>query len=478
MSYRHALLLAACCSALSAFAQGSVAEAPAAPGPTVLRPDERRAERPIAFDVLGRPVEVSLRFDPSFEQRRNFDLDSRRQRDRNIIEHELKADARWRLGNDVTAFVQGVVLAERRKSRSDGSVTRAESFERGQTWLLIDRVGGLPLSVQAGRVALIDRRAWWWDDDLDAVRLYYTPGDWRVETGLARELGRISTDARLDPEVRGVTRWFGHASRRWAPRHTLEAFWLVANDGSGPPSPGALFDDGQQDASDARLRWIGARAAGELRFESEHRLSYRADAARLSGSESLTSFTDTPDERLQAGATTTRRVGGHAWDVGGQWVLPGTLRPSINLGLANGSGGARSGSRDRNFRQTGLQENKARVAGVKRLRYYGGLLDPQLSNLRIASAGAGFRFLNNSSAELLVHRYRQRVASTTLAGSRLSQDPTGLSRDIGRELDLYFAFREWRHVELTLLLARFRPGLAFERRDAAHSFELGLALHF
>jgi alginate production protein len=171
-------------------------------------------------------------------------------------------------------------------------------------------------------------------------------------------------------------------------------------------------------------------------------------------------------------------VRGNAWDIGGQWVLPGALRPSLHLGLANGSGGARNGSQDRSFRQTGLQENKGRVAGVKRLRYYGALLDPQLSNLRIASAGAGLRFLNNSSAEVLVHRYRQPVASTTLVGSRLSPDPSGLARDIGREVDLFFALREWRHVELTLMLARFRPGAAFTVRDAAHSIELGVALNF
>ena len=485
MKHCLTLLAAVCCCAGTALAQGAppTAEAQeAAPqSPASVRPDERRAEKPFTVELFGRPVELGLSYETSFERRRNFDLDATRQRDRDVLDHELKLDARLRASETVTLFVQGVGLADRRKSRSDGSVQRNSSFERGQTWLLAERLGGQPLALQVGRVALIDRRSWWWDDDLDALRLLYTPGNWRVETGLAREVAKVSSAARsIDPEAKGLTRWFGNASLRWAPRHAVEAFWLLANDGSGAPAPGSLFASGSEDKTDGRLRWLGARVGGEVHFTSDHRWTYRVDAALLRGRESRTAFSTTPEGLLSAGSTSSRRVRGNAFDLGTQWVLPGTARPTFSLGLANSSGGARNATTDNNFRQTGLQENKGRIAGVKRARYYGALLDPELSNLRIVSAGFGLRFLENSSAELLWHRYRQRQASTTLAGSRLSQDPAGLSRDIGREIDLFFAMREWRHVELTLTVSRFRPGAAFaaDRRDAAHSVELGAALNF
>jgi hypothetical protein len=66
-----------------------------------------------------------------------------------------------------------------------------------------------------------------------------------------------------------------------------------------------------------------------------------------------------------------------------------------------------------------------------------------------------------------------------LAGSRLSQAPAGLDPRLGREIDLFLAWRESRHLEFTLLLARFVPGAAFaaNRRDAAHSVELGIAFN-
>jgi hypothetical protein len=161
-------------------------------------------------------------------------------------------------------------------------------------------------------------------------------------------------------------------------------------------------------------------------------------------------------------------------------VLPGDRRPTFSLGWAQGSGGGVSGGIDRSFHQTGLQENKARIGGVKRLRYYGELLDPELSNLRVASAGFGLRFLPNSSAELLWHRYQQVQPSTRVAGSRLSQAPAGQSRDLGHEVDLFIAIREFEGFELTLTLSRFMPGAAFaaDRRDPANGIELGAAFGF
>lgn len=488
MNCRLAIFLALCCCAPLAGAQTAGAALAAEPDamatpsrPQARRPDERRPDQPTTVNLFGRPIELGLSYELAAERRHDFDLDATRQNDRIELEHELKLDARLRASDSVTLFAQVKGLADRRKDLRDGNVRNRRSLQREQAWALIEGVAGLPLSLQAGRIALIERRSWWWDDDVDALRLNLSTGNWRLETGLARELARVSSAARgIDPTEKGLTRWFGNGGYRWAPQHSLEAFWLVANDSSGAPAPGTLFAEDTEDPSDARLRWFGLRASGELRHESGHRFSYRADAASLRGRETRTRFTENTDGRLSAGSSTARRVRGHAWDLGAQWRLPGGTRPTFSIGLASGSGGADSDTVDGSFRQTGLQENKGRVAGVKRLRYYGELLDPELSNVRIGTLGFGLRFLSNSSAELLLHRYRQQVASTRLAGSRLSEDPGGTNRDIGREIDLFVAIRQWRHVELTLTLSRFRPGAAFaaDRRDPAHSIELGVVFNF
>lgn len=156
-----------------------------------------------------------------------------------------------------------------------------------------------------------------------------------------------------------------------------------------------------------------------------------------------------------------QRVNGSGWDLGMRWSLPGRARPTVWLGWASGSGdGSADDGVDRAFRQTGLQENKARFGGVKRFRYYGELLRPELSNLVVGSVGASLRFLENSSADLVLHSYRQRHASTRIQDNRLDHDPTGNSRDLGRELDLIFSFRESRAVEFSATLSEQGAHLA------------------
>jgi alginate production protein len=473
-----ALLLAAC-------AQTPPATSTAATGTPALRDgqraDDRRPDQPTTVQVFGQPVELGGSWDYSAEKRGNFDLDRGSARDRRVQEHEIKLEARTAPSPDSEVFVQAVGLLDKRRT-GDADPTKDKSFERGQTWVRFDRVGGSAFSVQAGRVPLIDRRAWWWDDDLDAVRVVGQGEGWRLDTGLAQELLRVSSkDRGISPGSRKVRRWFGQATWRLARRHAIELFWLNQRDASSRPALGSVaIDENATDPSDLSARWIGLRASGEFRPETGLRLAYWADLARVRGRESLTDYSEQANGSFLAGSTGSRQLRGHALDVGAVLAFPVTLRPSIGAAFARGSGGERSAVLDANFRQTGLQENKARIGGVKRLRRYGELVDPQLSNLEVRTLAAGVRLLENSSLELIGHRYRQRVASSVLVGSRLSADPAGDSTDIGREVDVFLAMREWKHLELTLRWSRFTPGSAFAdgERDPAHGIEFGAALNF
>ena len=465
-------------------AQAQVAPADAAASAVSrqgLRIDDRRPDNPFTVDLLGRPVEFTGSWEYSDERRRNFDLQRSRERDRRVREHELKLEARVRPTPDTEVFVEAVGLHETRHTQGSRA-QRNGSHERGQSWLRIDRLGGSNWSVQIGRVALIDRRAWWWDDDLDAVRLIGSGDGWRLDTGVAHQVAKVSSDERrVPPEARGVTRWFGQATWELARRHRLDGFWLIERDNSRRPISGSRAAGSDAiDPSDFRGHWIGARSSGEWRPESGPRIGYWADVAWVHGREALTSYAEGDDGRFTAGATRNRRVRGHAYDVGTTVIFPIRLRPSVTLGHARGSGGARNSSRDSNFRQTGLQENKARLAGVKRVQTYGELLQPELSNLGISTLAAGVRLTDDTSLELIAHRYRQPVASSTLPGSRLSVDPQGHSADIGREIDLVLSVRESRRLEFTLKWSHFKPGAAFapDQRDPARALELGMALNF
>jgi alginate production protein len=439
--------------------------------------DERRSDAPFTIDLFGKPVQLGGSWEYSDERRDNFDLNSANARDRRVREHEIKLEARALIDERTQAFAQLVGLHETRRTQGDGrNVNR--SLERGQMWWQRERLFGTPWSLQAGRVELLDRRAWWWDEDLDAVRVRYAGSGWRLDTGLARELARKSSADRngVASAQRGVTRWFGQATWPWTERHALDAFWLVQNDTSSRPAAGAVFaNEDRTDPSDLSARWFGVRASGEWRFESPSgsgpRLAYWADTALLSGRERLTPLDEQDNGRFIAGTTQRRKVSGNAFDVGATGTLALPLRPSLTVGFARGSSG---------FRQTGLQENKARLGGVKRFQRYGELLQPELANLSVATLGAGVRVFDNTSIELATHRLRQVRAADSIRGARLSADPQGANRSLGREVDLLVAVRENKNVEFLFKASHFKPGAAFapDRRDAARAVEFGVSVNF
>ena len=432
------------------------------------RPDERRPSQQATTQLFGRDLVLGGQYELTHQTRENFDLDSAVRRNRSRLDQELKLEALYRARPDVSVFVQAVGLAENDTHRSSGARTSERSLERGQTWVYFSDLASGALGLQAGRVALVDPRTWWWDEDLDAVRLLAGRGDWLLETGLARELGRKSSEEpRIDPEQDGVVRWFGRAAWQWTSGHTVETYWLRARDHSSQPSAGTVLPEDAADASDPRLRWIGLRAAGDQRLGGSHRLGYWVDTGWVRGHETVTDFDDAPSGQVRSNGSSTQAVRGQGFDTGLMWTLPGAWRPTLTAAYARG---------DHGYRQTGLQENKARFRGVNRFRYYGELLRPDLSNLEIRTLAFGFRFLPRSSLEIVLHDYRQVDASRSLASDRLDADPLGTERSLGRELDLVLGIREWERVELAARLARFRAGAAFGPRQGEHATLLELAM--
>lgn len=445
-----------------------------------VRPDEQRGNQPITVQLFDRPLALRLGYEWSIERRKNFDLNSARDRDRRTRDQELKAEAQLRVSPRLLVTAQAVAVSEVRRQKATGTLTRDEGLKRGELWALFDQLAGTPLSLQVGRIPLVDARTWWWDDDLDAVRLMARGSNWYAETGIGRELARAASyEPGIDLAHRGVRRWFGQTRWTWAPRQSLEGFWLRAVDRSGVPAAGSLWSADDADGRDARLTWLGLRSSGNGRRAGGARWGYWADAGWVRGRETLTAFSTSGNQQL-AGNSQARKVRGRGLDVGAQWTFTDFWRPTLTLGWAAGSGAVPGASVDGNFRQTGLQENKARLSGMKRLQRYGELFDPELSNLRVATAAFAVRPWADSSVELVWHRYRQAVASPVLADSRLSQAPQGLQTALGQEFDLLLAWRPTPQVELTLLFARFLPGDAFvaNRRDPATSVELGLDLKF
>jgi alginate production protein len=165
------------------------------------------------------------------------------------------------------------------------------------------------------------------------------------------------------------------------------------------------------------------------------------------------------------------RLSAYGWDAGLTFRLPGRWEPALTVAHAFGSGDDAQGDGvTRTFRQTGLHDDNGKWAGVTSFRFYGEVLDPELANLVIESAGFGVRPRDFMSVELIGHRYRQDEPAAALvdsaAGDRRRLNL--IDDDIGQEWDLVVAWEQLVHWEVELNLGVFQPGRAFlgDRDDA------------
>ena len=426
------------------------------------RQDTRRPDQPFRVPVFGRPLTITGEYEATLRERRNFKLDdSDGQEKRTDLDHEFQVEFFYPFRERVYFFseVKAKYEAELRHTGSDP--TADKSIERGQMWVLMDRLGGTGLGLQLGRQNLRETREWWWDTDLDAARLYYDNGPFHSELAAGQELARVSSLQGIDPAQQRVGRLMGTGSWLWASKQTIELYALHHQDRSASEPLGATLNEDREDSSDARLTWLGIRAMGDRATEKLGDFRYWADAGWVRGRETLLKFDNangvsTVDSRKDV------KVRGSAFDIGLSWRTPLPLKPAFTLGYAQASGddGVDDGV-DSAYRQTGLHNNKWRFFGVNRFRYYGELLRPELSNLNVITAAAGFRFLENSSVELLYHRYRQTRAADSLRDVRIGADLTGKDRAVGTEYDLVVGMREWAHLDLTLIASTFKAGTAY-----------------
>ena len=275
------------------------------------------------------------------------------------------------------------------------------------------------LLVRVGRQRVKDKREWLIDDTLDGITLRHLYRSVVLEAGLWRERAFAEDLLSRDRAVK------------------TDNFRLNLKGQHREDMHYAAYLFGQHDRQrDERALWLGVQMGGEWRD-----LDYWGNLA------------------LVGGNRRGRDVRGVGFDFGGIYRLRKHPRIYAIGGLAYGSGDDRSA--DLGFRQTGLQDNTAKLGGVTRMQYYGEVFDPELANMWILTAGIGIRPIRDLSFNLVWHGFRQDVALDELRDSDLDAEPDGDSRHLGQELDLVVGYRQNRRFKLEAVLGRFLPGSAF-----------------
>ncbi|MBU0756132.1 MAG: alginate export family protein, partial [Planctomycetes bacterium] len=368
------------------------------------REDKKRVEDPRVIDLFNHPLFVNGQYEISLDYLDRIPIGHPKNRyGENLFGQELELEMFYVPAPALSFFVQfRLIQEEDLKSQRPDEISDF-FLERGEMWFHVDEVAGLPLGLEAGRLDFEDDRRWWWDTALDAVRLIYGTDTFEIALAAGEELVSARTDrGYIEPEHDRVGRMIVEASWDWRPNHAFQFFALTQDDRSRNDLPGDFIKAGREDDSDADLTWLGFRAAGVRDFEEHGLLGYWLDSGRVHGDEIFIEISDEPSRRGEVEGVIPRKVRGWGCDLGLTWMLPVENEPRFTLGYAVGSGdGKPDNGTDRGYRQTGLQENEPGFGGVQHFKGYGRLLDPELSNLSILTAGLGCSLFESSSLDLV-----------------------------------------------------------------------------
>jgi hypothetical protein len=413
---------------------------------------------------LNRPLTIGGELESAWRYERNVILDDDANEAVSRFGQELVLEFSYPVTQHMVFFVDGIAFYEHEYSVGEHDGRLQWAIELGQTWVYLSNVFGSKFSLQIGRQGLWEERNWWWDDDLDAVRLFYAAQRFDAEVAMTREVRRISTAAHHDSEDRDIIRVLGHTAWNWARDQWLDGFFLYHNDRSGRQRVGQRVKAAKEDPSDAELLWLGMRVSGELDLGRFGELEYLVDGAWVGGREIMFDFREEREKKryLRVSSRTERAVTGWALNAGLSWETKFPGRPTLTLEYALGSGD-RTPERgtERAFRQTGLHSNEGRFDGVNYFHYYGVLLQPELSNLHIWTVAVGFGFWHSSSVEFVYHVYRQVHPVPFVRDARIDADPTGARRAIGQEWDVVVGLQEWKRLEVELIGSLFRAGSGY-----------------
>ncbi|MBI5904813.1 MAG: alginate export family protein [Deltaproteobacteria bacterium] len=395
---------------------------------------------------LAPGLSIGFRTELQYQREDNFDLEKAVPDDVRFFEPLVRVALSYS-PRPMFTFLVDVEGARRFLDDEENKKHSESRLELKQAYLSVkEPIPGLTL--QAGRIRFKDHREWLYDEELDGGRVFYTFSRFAAEASVTQKNNRDLLHGGGGEDITNFV-----VIGRYSPVDDVEiaAYGFVRRDRS---------------VADESPWFLGIHSHGE----PVKRLEYWLEAAMVRG------------------RSGPRDIEGSGFDVGATYGFSAPLRPAVTLGYAFGSGDRdTTDGTDKSFRQTGLQENEGKLHGVRRVKYYGEMLDPELSNIHILTASVGIRPERNYSLDFLFHRYRQDEAfrRLTIAGrdtTQLDKSPNGVSKDLGNEYDLVVAYRNTpRTLTAKGTFGRFDPGSAFDDfRPKSRSYftELKVAYDF
>jgi alginate production protein len=375
-------------------------------------------------------------------RRRDADLDRQRRDDALIVMPQLNGHIIYRPTDWLETTLE-VIFEKEFPVREEAVVTLPD----GETVTQQDRHFSLvidqafftlknitdPFEISVGRINHEDERHWLYDTSMDVAEVSFKRGGFEIKATAGREVA-VDLDLLQRQKHDRNNTFMLYGDYRGVEGLKLAAYSIYRDD---------------REKIEGHPLLLGLRALGR----PSNSFSYWGELAFLKGS----------DER-------SREFSGYGVDVGATYRFLGQpLTPNITLAYAFGSGD-RDPNDDRKdeFRQSGLQSNETKFGGVSEFKVYGEALDPELSNLRVLTAGLGVRPIPDVSVDLVFHHYRLDRMAEELRNSaltaRMNQVSGQESKDVGSALDMVVGVRNLfgiRQLGIDLRGGLFFPGKAF-----------------
>ena len=357
-----------------------------------------------------------------YKLERNIDLDGENNEDRSTIEPAIILAFSFDPFSFLQAFVSvkfgGEFEIEDGRSKKDRAIVEVEEAYLFFKDLLNDR-----FSFQIGRQQFDDERQWLYDAELDGARAFVL--HWGIVAQLSVSRGGIVNRDLLRKEAGDkINNYIAYFTYYFNEDTNVAAYFLARDDTTGE--------------NDSPI-FLGVHSDGEV----SGNLDYWLELAYVTGEEG------------------SNNISGLGFDLGIVYAFDVLLEPSITLGYAFGS---------KEFRQTGLEGNEGDFNGVVDFLYYGELLEPELSNISILTAGPGIKPTEETSIDLVYHYYIQTKASDELRDANIDADPNGIDKSLGSEIDLILGYEQLQEkIGIALSFGYFIPGKAFPS-DAENGF--------
>lgn len=349
-----------------------------------------------------------------------FDLDKGDPEDRSDLEATFRARFVYQPAPSFFAVAELNHRELRRDDDEDGRLNDSET-RFGETYLYWIDPFGIGLDIQVGRADFDDEREWIYDQNLDTVRAIWTGNKIRAELSYSETLSDGSP--------------FDEAA--------ANSMLYLSNNDDDRHLAGYIIHRDIDLAEPVSRTNYGLRAFGDW---LPHQESW-VEVAYMQG---------------RSGQIANE---GWAFDIGSTWLFHD--RFAFTLGYAIGRGDDPDSTADNTFRQSGLQDNNAKFSGVTSFRYYGELVDPELANIEILTAGLGWLPKQGISVDLVGHSYRQNELSPRLVDTAIDMQPNGIDSHLGFEIDLVLGWRTDRRWDLEAVAAWFNPSNAFGQADDA-----------